>query len=94
MEKQMAYETRPMTGSVFFNDSGRGKSAYSGTIKLDDGRELWINLFENQTKAGKLYYGIMLKDKASYGGPPQVQAQAPVKQVTNISEEISDEVPF
>ena len=87
----MAYETKPMTGSAFPNDDGSGKSAYSGTIKLDDGREMWINMYNNETKNGRPYFGIKLKEKMS-GGSSAPKSQ-PV-QIDNVSDAINDEVPF
>lgn len=86
----MAYETKPMTGSVFQNDSGRGKAAWSGTIKMDNNKEYWIDLYENQSKTGKSYFGITIKEK---GQRPTITThdEVPVK---NISQAVDDEVPF
>jgi hypothetical protein len=86
----MAYEMKPMTGSAFQNDSGQGKSAFSGTVKMADGTEYWINLYSNQTKAGKEYFGITLKQKGFRNSAP-AQDQVPPK---DVGAAVDDEVPF
>jgi hypothetical protein len=91
MRFDMAYETKPMSGSVFKNDSGRGKSAWSGTIKMDNNKEYWIDLYENiSSKTGNTYFGITIKEK---GQRPAITThdEVPVK---NISQAVDDEVPF
>jgi hypothetical protein len=86
----MAYEKKPLTGSAWRNESGQGKSAFSGTIKMDDGTEYWINLFNNQTKEGKEYFGITLNPKG-FRDSASAQDQVPPK---DVGAAVDDEVPF
>lgn len=85
----MAYEEKPFTAAVWPNDRG-GKSAFKGKMSLDDGREMWVDVYDNETKDGRKYYKIVLSPKVARASAPEPQPT----QVNNVSDAINDEVPF
>jgi len=62
----MAFEQKPLSGSLFRNSNKESDTDrdYSGSIRLDDGREFWVNGYVRTPKSGgNKYLALSLKAK-------------------------------
>jgi hypothetical protein len=85
-ENKVAFQQKPMTGSLFKNTNKESETDrdYSGSLVLDDGREMWVSGYVRTSKAGGKYLSLGLKNKSS---------QAPDKSKP-IAEDLNDAVSF
>jgi len=57
----MAFEVKPNEAFCFAKE---GFAGYSGVIKLEDGTEYWVSVYDNDGKKGP-YRAVKLKKKAA-----------------------------
>jgi hypothetical protein len=84
-ENKVAFQQKPMTGSLFKDtkkDSETDRD-YSGSLTLDDGREMWVSGYVRASKSGGKYLSLSLKAKV-----PTADKSKPV------AEDLNDAVPF
>ena len=65
------YETKDMTGSLFKNEKKKNENSppFNGRIKID-GKEYWMNGFNNESKAGRKYIGLTFTPVEDSGDRP------------------------
>jgi hypothetical protein len=85
-ENKVAFQQKPMTGSLFKNTNKESETDrdYSGSLVLDDGREMWVSGYVGTSKAGGKYLSLGLKNKSS---------QAPDRSKP-VAEDLNDAVSF
>src|SRR5262249_15010448 len=83
--KVMAFQQKPMSGSLFKNSDKAGDNDrdYGGSLTLDDGRELWVSGWVRTSKSGGKYLSLSVKYKV-----PTVDKSKP------IGDDLNDAVAF
>src|SRR5262249_34375944 len=84
-ENKVAFQQKPMTGSLFknANKDGENDRDYSGSLTLDDGREMWVSGWVRASKSGGKYLSLSIKPKV-----PTANKSKP------IAEDLDDAVAF
>jgi hypothetical protein len=75
----MSYEPRevkPNTGKLFVNNNKKSDkhADYTGSIKLENGKEYWLNMWINTSKAGGKYFSISIGNEKMPAGAPAYSA--------------------
>lgn len=81
-------ENKPSTGVLFKNDRKETDSHpdYKGSWTNEQGQEMWLNCWLNESKNGQKYMKLSASPKEAY--------VAPAAPVAPASFEPSDEIPF
>jgi len=84
-ETTMAFEQKPMTGSLFKNTNKDSETDrdYSGSLTLEDGRELWVSGWVRTSKSGGKYLSLSVKPKV-----PTADKSKP------IADDLNDQINF
>jgi len=73
-------EVKPNTGKLFVNNNKKKdtQADYTGSIKLADGKEYWLNMWVNTSKAGGKYFSVSIgNEKVPSGAPAYSAAHKP-----------------
>lgn len=86
----MAYEQKPMTGSLFKNDRKETDSHpdYKGSALIDGLGECWLDAWINESASGTKYMSLKFKPKEAKTGNGTPSYQVPT------SGDLEDEIPF
>lgn len=73
------YEQKPGQGSLFRNTrkENENQADLSGTIKLPDGTECWINGWEKTDKNGNPWFSLSVRPKQEQRSAPAPRREAP-----------------
>ena len=86
----MAFEQKPESGGLFHNDRRDNESSphYKGSA-LIDGKEYWVDGWDNKSKGGKPYIGMRFKPKEQREMPAYKPKPMPAPDPMDF-----DDVPF